>query len=291
MKQNITGHTRLICLLGDPVAHSISPAMHNLSFETLGLDYIYLVFQTNVSQFDATVSTLKQIGAHGFNCTMPCKRIAAERCDELSQAAQLMNSVNTVVIQNGKLIGHNTDGIGFMQSVSDAGYNITGKEITLLGAGGATSSILAQGALDGVAKINIFARKGTSFQIVEEQTRKINAQTTCQTSICELEDTTALKKAIHSSALLVNTSSVGMEPDIDQCLIPDTSFFHPELIVSDVIYTPQKTKLLAMAKAAGLSTFNGMYMLLYQGAEAFKIWTGKEMPVDLVKRKVFDPCS
>lgn len=291
MKQNITGHTRLICLLGDPVAHSISPAMHNLSFETLGLDYIYLAFQTNVSQFDATVSTLKQIGAHGFNCTMPCKRIAADQCDELSQAAQLMNSVNTVVIHNGKLIGHNTDGIGFMQSVSDAGYNITGKEITLLGAGGATSSILAQGALDGVAKINIFARKGTSFQIVEEQTQKINAQTTCQTSICELEDTTALKKAIHSSALLVNTSSVGMEPDIDQCLIPDTSFFHPELIVSDVIYTPQKTKLLAMAETAGLSTFNGMYMLLYQGAEAFKIWTGEEMPVDLVKRKVFDPCS
>lgn len=288
MKQNITGHTRLTCLLGDPVTHSISPAMHNLSFETLGLDYIYLAFQTTASQFDATVSTLKQIGAHGFNCTMPCKRIAAERCDELSQAAQLMNSVNTVVIQNGKLIGHNTDGIGFMQSVSDAGYNILGKEITLLGAGGATSSILAQGALDGVAKINVFARKGNSFHIVEEQTQKINAQTNCTTSICELEDTVALKQAIDSSALLVNTSPVGMTPNTEQCLIPDSSFFHPELVVSDVIYEPRKTKLLTMAEDAGLATFNGMYMLLYQGAEAFKIWTGKEMPVALVKRKIFD---
>lgn len=289
MKQKITGHTRLTCLLGDPVAHSISPAMHNLSFETLGLDYIYLAFQTTAAQFDTTVSTLKQIGAHGFNCTMPCKRIAAEHCDELSQAAQLMNSVNTVVIQNGKLIGHNTDGIGFMQSVSDAGHHILGKEITLLGAGGATSSILAQGALDGVAKINVFARIGNSFRIVEEQTHKINAQTTCTTSICELEDTAALKQAISNSALLVNTSPVGMTPNTEQCLIPDSSFFHPELVVSDVIYEPRKTKLLSMAEDTGLATFNGMYMLLYQGAEAFKIWTGKEMPVALVKRKIFDP--
>ncbi len=200
-----------------------------------------------------------------------------------------MNSVNTVVIQDGKLIGHNTDGIGYMQSVLDAGHHIIGKEITLLGAGGATSSILAQGALDGVAKINIFARKGNSFQIVEKQVQKINSQTNCQASICELSDTSALKRAISNSTLLVNTSSVGMAPDTEHCLIPDTSFFHPELVVSDVIYNPKKTKLLAMAESVGLATFNGMYMLLYQGAEAFKIWTGQDMPIELVKQEVFHP--
>ena len=169
MKKEITGHTRLICLLGDPVSHSISPAMHNLSFETLGLDYVYLAFQTNVEQFDATISTLKQIGARGFNCTMPCKRIAAQTCDELSSAAKLMNSVNTVVIENGKFIGHNTDGVGYMKSVQDAGHDIIGKQMTLLGAGGASSAILAQAALDGLTHINIFARKGASWDIMQNQ--------------------------------------------------------------------------------------------------------------------------
>ena len=287
MKKEITGHTRLICLLGDPVSHSISPAMHNLSFETLGLDYVYLAFQTNVEQFDATISTLKQIGARGFNCTMPCKRIAAQTCDELSSAAKLMNSVNTVVIENGKFIGHNTDGVGYMKSVQDAGHDIIGKQMTLLGAGGASSAILAQAALDGMTHINLFARKGNSWDVIQRQVDLVNAQTNCKVTLNELAEEQSLRASIADSAILVNGSSVGMAPNTDHCLIPDSSYFHPELIVSDVIYNPRKTKLLTMAENAGLATFNGMYMLLYQGAEAFKIWTGQDMPVDLVKKQLF----
>lgn len=287
MKEKITGHTRLLCLLGDPVSHSISPAMHNLSFETLGLDYVYLAFPTSIEQFDSTVATLKQIGARGFNCTMPCKRIAAEKCDTLSPAAKLMNSVNTVVIEDGKLVGHNTDGVGYMRSVWDAGHDIIGKEMTLLGSGGAASAILTQAALDGVSKIHLFARKGNSWNTIEKQAEEINRSTSCKVTLQELSDETSLKASISDSAILVNASSVGMAPHEDQCLIPNTSFFHPELIVSDVIYNPRKTKLLQMAETAGLSAFNGMYMLLYQGAEAFKIWTGQEMPVDLVKQTLF----
>lgn len=287
MKKKITGHTRLICLLGDPVSHSISPAMHNLSFETLGLDYVYLSFQTNVEQFDTTVSTLKQIGARGFNCTMPCKRVAAQTCDELSSAAKLMNSVNTVVIENGKLIGHNTDGVGYMKSVQDAGHDIIGKQMTLLGSGGASSAILAQAALDGLTHINIFARKGASWDVMQNQVDLVNAQTSCKVTLNEFADKQALRSSIADSAILVNGSSVGMAPNIEGCLIPDSSYFHPELIVSDVIYNPRTTKLLAMAEEASLKTFNGMYMLLYQGAEAFKIWTGQEMPIELVKQTLF----
>lgn len=287
MKKDITGHTRLICLLGDPVAHSISPAMHNLSFDTLGLDYVYLAFQTTIEQFDATVSTLKQIGARGFNCTMPCKRIAAERCDKLSSAARLMNSVNTVVIEDGKLIGHNTDGVGFMRSVIDAGHDIIGKEMTLLGSGGAASAVLAQAALDGVTKIHVFARKGNSWDVMAKEANSINTETSCKVTLNELSDEASLRSSIADSAILVNASSVGMAPNTSQCLIPDASYFHPELIVSDVIYNPKKTKLLSLAESAGLAAFNGMYMLLYQGAEAFKIWTGQDMPVDLVKRQLF----
>ena len=287
MKKDITGHTRLLCLLGDPVSHSISPAMHNLSFETLNLDYVYLAFKTTIDEFENTVATLKQVGARGFNCTMPCKRIASEKCDELSPAAKFMNSVNTVVIEDGKLIGHNTDGVGYMRSVVDAGHDIIGKQMTLLGSGGASSAILAQAALDGLTNINLFARKGNSWNVIEKQVNQINAQTNCKVTLNELADETALKRSIADSAILVNGSSVGMAPNTDGCLIPDTSFFHPELIVSDVIYNPRKTKLLTLAESAGLATFNGMYMLLYQGAEAFKIWTGQEMPVDLVKRELF----
>lgn len=287
MKKDITGHTRLICLLGDPVSHSISPAMHNLSFQTLGLDYVYLAFKSNTEEFDNTVAVLKQIGARGFNCTMPCKRIAAARCDTLSPAARLMNSVNTVVIEDGKLIGHNTDGVGYMRSVTAAGHNMIGKEMTLLGSGGASSAILTQAALDGVSKINIFARKGNSWNVIEKQIDQIHAETSCRITLNELSDETALKSSIHDSAILVNASSVGMAPNTDACLIPDTSFFHPELIVSDVIYNPRKTKLLTMAESAGLAAFNGMYMLLYQGAQSFKLWTGQEMPTELVKRELF----
>lgn len=287
MKHTISGHTKLICLLGDPVAHSISPSMHNLAFETLNLDYVYLAFPTSEEQLGSTIATLKQIGARGFNCTMPCKRTAAALCDEISPAAKLMNSVNTVVIENGRLYGHNTDGTGYMRSVKDAGHEITGKEITLLGSGGAASAILAQAALDGVAKIHLFARKGNSWNTVSQQITQINAQTACTVTLNELSDEAALRNAITDSALLVNASSVGMAPDTDGCLIPDSSWFHPELVVSDVIYHPQKTKLLTMAETAGLSTFNGMYMLLYQGAAAFKLWTGQEMPIDLIKTNCF----
>lgn len=287
MKKNITGHTRLICLLGDPVSHSISPAMHNLSFETLGLDYVYTAFKSSVEEFDGTVSVLKQIGARGFNCTMPCKRIAFERSDVLSPAAKLMNSVNTVVIEDGKLYGHNTDGVGYMRSVIDAGHDIIGKQMTLLGSGGASSAILTQAALDGVSKINLFARKGNSWNVIEKQVDQINAETSCKVTLNELADQSALKSSLSESAILVNGSSVGMAPNTDQCLIPDASYFHPELVVSDVIYNPRQTKLLSMAKEANLAVFNGMYMLLYQGAEAFRIWTGQNMPVDLVKKELF----
>ncbi|MGN0334075.1 MAG: shikimate dehydrogenase [Lachnospiraceae bacterium] len=287
MKTTITGHTRMLCLLGNPVAHSISPAMHNLSFQELGLDYVYLAFPTDASTIDHTLETLKSVNARGFNCTMPCKRLMADRCDELSDAAVLMNAVNTVVIEDGKFKGHNTDGIGYMKSVEDAGHRIIGKTMTLLGSGGASSAILAQAALDGVAKINVFARKGNSYHAIEQEIQLILKKTGCQVTLNELADEHALRASVSESAILVNASSVGMVPNTDACLIPDSSYFHPELIVSDVIYNPGETKLLTMAKEAGLSCFNGMYMLLYQGAAAFELWTGREMPVDLVRSRLF----
>ena len=182
----ITGHTGLTALLGSPVAHSISPLMHNEAFRLLGLDYVYLCFDVNEETLPAAVAGLKTCGIRGFNLTMPNKNKIVELLDELSPEAQLIGAVNTVLNDNGKLIGYNTDGYGFMQSVRDAGHDISGKNITVMGVGGASMAICAQSA-----------------------------------------------------------------------------------------------------KAAGCQTFNGMYMLLHQGAKAFKIWTGQDMPVSVIKEKYF----
>ena len=156
MKHTITGHTGLICLLGSPCAHSISPMMHNAAFEALDLDYRYLAFDVNEETLPAAVDGLKAMNARGFNLTMPDKNRMVSLCDQLSPAARLIGAVNTVVNDNGVLTGHNTDGAGYMQSVKDAGFQISGEKMTLLGAGGAATAILVQAALDGVREIPSF---------------------------------------------------------------------------------------------------------------------------------------
>ena len=148
----ITGHTALICLLGSPCAHSISPMMHNASFEALGLDYRYLAFDVNEATLPTAVAGLKALGARGFNLTMPDKNLMVSLCDDLSTAARIIGAVNTVVNENGRLIGHNTDGIGYMQSVKMPVMTSSAKKMTLLGAGGAATAILVQAALDGLKK-------------------------------------------------------------------------------------------------------------------------------------------
>ena len=284
----ITGHTRLTALLGSPVAHSISPLMHNEAFQLLDLDYTYLCFEVNEETLPAAVDGLKACGIRGFNLTMPNKNKIVELLDELSPAARLIGAVNTVVNDDGHLIGYNTDGVGYMQAVKDAGYDITGKTITIMGAGGAATAICAQAALDGVEKIHIFARETSRFwDRTQKLAENINSTLPCKAVLHENKDTAALAQAISESALLLNATSVGMAPNTEGTIIEDTSLYHPDLIVSDVIYNPRETRFLKEAREAGCRTFNGMYMLRYQGAEAFRLWTGKEMPVKEIKANFF----
>ena len=284
----ITGHTRLTALLGSPVAHSISPLMHNEAFQLLDLDYTYLCFEVNEETLPAAVDGLKACGIRGFNLTMPNKNKIVELLDELSPAARLIGAVNTVVNDDGHLTGYNTDGVGYMQAVKDAGYDITGKTITIMGAGGAATAICAQAALDGVEKIHIFARETSRFwDRTQRLAENINSTLPCKAVLHENKDTAALAQAISESALLLNATSVGMAPNTEGTIIEDTSLYHPDLIVSDVIYNPRETRFLKEAREAGCRTFNGMYMLLYQGAEAFRLWTGKEMPVKEIKANFF----
>ena len=284
----ITGHTRLTALLGSPVAHSISPLMHNEAFQLLNLNYTYLCFDVNEETLPAAVDGLKACGIRGFNLTMPNKNQIVKLLDELSPAARLIGAVNTVVNDKGYLVGYNTDGVGYMQAVRDAGYDITGKTITIMGAGGAATAICAQAALDGVEKIHIFARETSRFwERTQKLVENINSTLPCKAVLHENKDTGALARAISESTLLLNATSVGMAPDTNSTIIQDTSLYHPDLIVSDVIYNPRETRFLREARETGCRTFNGMYMLLYQGAEAFRLWTGKEMPIKEIKEKYF----
>lgn len=286
MNGYVTGRTGLLCLLGSPVAHSISPEMHNEACALLNLDYKYLAFDVTPDRLETAVAGLKELGVRGFNLTMPDKNRMAELCDELSPAAKIGGSVNTVVNDNGRLIGYTTDGIGYMMSAKEAGCNLSGKRMVQLGAGGAGTAILVQAAMDGLKQIDVFNTKDSFWPRIENMVGELNQMTDCKVALHDLEDLDDLRSCLEQADLLVNTTPVGM-PRVPGCLIPDPSYFHPGLVVSDVIYEPQETQLLKMAREAGLKTFNGMYMLLYQGAASFKLWTGFDMPVEQIKQKYF----
>lgn len=287
MDRIITGHTQLTGLLGSPVAHSISPMMHNEAFAQLGLDYAYLAFDVNEEELETAIEGLRAMKVKGFNLTMPNKNRMCRLCDKLSPVAQITGAVNTVVNENGIFVGHTTDGIGYMESVKEAGVNIIGKKITVLGAGGAATSIIVQAAFDGVAEISIFNQKSKSYERMEGIISQLTEQTNCKLNLFTYDSQDILRKELAESILLVNTTPVGMAPNIEDSLITDTTMFHSKLTVSDIIYNPEETKLLRLAKETGCQTFNGLHMLLYQGAAAFKLWTGQEMPIEIIKEKYF----
>lgn len=283
----ITGHTQLTGLLGSPVRHSISPLMHNTAFESLGIDCVYLCFEVDESNLKEAVEGLRTVNIKGFNLTMPNKNKILEYLDDLSPAARLIGAVNTVENRDGKLIGHNTDGLGFMQCIAEQNISVKGAEITLMGIGGAATAICTQAALDGADTIHIFARKESRHMPrILTLIENLKKECECKLLIHDNEDHETLKECLKNSSLLINATSVGMAPNTDACILPDASYLHKNLAVADIIYNPWETKLLAMAKKAGCVAFNGYPMLIYQGAEAFKIWTGQEMPVELVKEKL-----
>lgn len=287
MNNKITGRTTLLGLLGSPVAHSISPLMHNEACRLLGLDYAYLCFDVKETELAAAVQGLRTLGARGWNCTMPDKQAMAELCDTLSPAAAMTGAVNTVVNDNGKLAGHNTDGIGYMQSLTDAGITAAGQTMTLLGAGGAAAAVAVQAALDGVKVLHLFNRRSRSWAPAQKLVDLINSQTDCQAALHDLADHQTLRDSLRDSSILTNGTSVGMAPDTDASPLPDGDYLHPDLVVSDIIYNPPQTKLLKTAAATGCTTHNGLLMLLYQGAAAFHLWTGENMPIDPIKEMYF----
>jgi shikimate dehydrogenase len=220
---------------------------------------------------------------------MPNKTKILPLLDELSPAAQFAGAVNTVVNEDGKLIGHITDGTGYVRGLQQNGVDIKGKKITLLGAGGAATAIAIQCAIDGASEIHIFNKDDQFYDravknadIINNEIQGIN----CKATVNRLDNLELLKESIANSDILTNGTGVGMKPLEGQSLIPDESWLRPELIVSDVVYIPRKTKLLEMAESVGCKAINGLGMMLWQGAKAFEIWTGQEMPVEYVKEEM-----
>ena len=283
MHQRITGHTELIGLIATPIRHSKSPMMHNTAFELLGLDYAYLAFDIPPENLEPAVAGLKALGVRGWNVSMPFKTAIMPLLDEVSQASVMCQSVNTVVNDGGVLKGTVTDGIGWMQSLRSAGIDIVGKKITVLGAGGAATAICMQAALDGVGEISIFNRADEFRDRAIRNAALICSETGSRAAFFPLEDLEALRREIADSVLLCNATSAGMGVQADICLIPDADFLRPDLIVTDVIYAPPRTLLLELAERCGCRTLNGLSMMLYQGAAAFRLWTGQDMPVEQVR--------
>ena len=288
MERRISGHTGLLALLGSPVDHSGSPAMYNYSFEKLGIDYAYVAFDIKEDEMEDAIRAMKLFRMRGCNVTMPCKNIAVKLMDELSPAAELIGAVNTIVNDDGKLTGHNTDGIGFVQNLREHGVEVKEKKITVAGGGGAATAIQVQCALDGAKEITIFNKKDAFFERTLQTADKIRkAVSGITVNVYDIDDIAKMTEEIQNSDIFVNATIVGMKPLDDLSVVKDTAAFHKDLVVCDAVYNPVETKLLREAKEAGCTCVGGKGMLLWQGVAAFKLYTGEDMPVEEVKEKFF----
>ena len=288
MGRTINGKTTTLALIGDPVGHSISPQMHNYACELLGLNYAYVAFTVNEEGVPAALDAMRALGIRGFNVTMTCKIAAFKYTDRHSDAAEIIGACNTVINDGGVLTGHITDGEGYVNMLRDEGVEIAGRKITLCGCGGAGTAIAVQSALDGARAVSIFNRRSRSWDRALETAEKIRKyRPDCAIHVYDLADTERLAKEIADSDILANGTSLGMRPHDDQMVVPDASVFRPGLVVTDAVYDPIDTRMIRLAREAGCKTIGGKGMLLWQGVSAFKLFTGRDMPVQEVKARYF----
>ena len=273
----IDGYTRLAAVVANPIKHSISPFIHNSAFEATNTNGVYLAWEVDATELAETVANIRRYQMYGINLSMPYKEQVIPYLDQLSEEACLIGAVNTVVNREGTLIGYNTDGKGFFKSLPS--FKISRKKLVLLGAGGAAKAILAQAILDGVSQISIFVRS-SSMEKTRPYLEKIQNATGFRVDLFALEDVQNLQDSITQADLLVNATNVGMDGSSQP--IPTSIVLPEKLMVADVIYQPFETPFLKWAKNQGNQSINGLGMLLYQAAEAFELWTGKEMPTDQI---------
>jgi shikimate dehydrogenase len=271
-------NTKLVGLLGTPLGHSFSPAMHNKAFETLGLNYFYLPIEVTAENLPTVAAGLAKMNFAGYNVTIPHKIRIMDCLDAIDPLAQAIGAVNTVVLENGRATGFNTDGEGFVRSLeAESGIAVGEKCYFIIGCGGAARAIAMTLAFKGAPKIYLCNR---TEQKAHEQAAEINAKVR---PCCEVVpmDPNRIAPSVREADVLINTTSIGMHPDEDRSPI-DGDLIPAGMVVSDIVYNPARTKLLRIAEEKGCQTVPGLGMLVYQGAEAFRKWTGAEPPVDVM---------
>ncbi len=280
----ITLKTKMIGLLGEPLTFTFSPQMHNATFEALELDYFYRPIEVGKEELYSVVKGLKHMNYAGFNVTKPNKVRILRYLDEVDELAAKIGSVNTVKIVDGRLIGYNTDGEGYVASLKEElDFDPKGKTFTILGAGGAGRAIAFTLGFYGAEKIYITDRMINCSEIVASE---INANLRTCAEVFELSDAN-LKECIDKSDVVINASGIGMMPQVDRTPF-SKNLLNKDVIVSDITYNPLKTKFIKEAEEMGCRTHNGVGMLIHQGAKAFEIWTGVEAPIEEMTKTVIE---
>lgn len=277
----ITGKTKVIGIIGWPVSHSLSPVMHNASFEFLGLDYCYVPFAINPDHLKEAIEAVPALNITGLNVTVPHKENVLKYVAELSEEARMIGAVNTLKITNNRLIGYNTDGTGFVNALKEAGHTVANKRLLIVGSGGSAKAVAFKSASEGVSYIIIANRTISKAILLKNQLDEYFPSLKIEVTGIGYDQ---LKGAIDKVDTVVNTTSVGLGKE-DISPVPQ-ELIHEGLYIFDLIYNPYETTLLKYAKAAGCRHSNGLGMLVYQGAESFRIWTGVEPPVEVMRQAV-----
>lgn len=282
----ISGKTKLTGFFAKPASHSLSPLMHNLAFSHWGIDAVYLAFEVDQTNLRQAVESIRTLDMLGVNVSMPNKTAVLAYLDQLSPEAELIGAVNTIVHQEQRLIGYNTDGMGFVRSVNETGHPIKNQKIVVLGAGGAAKAIVVQMALEGAQEITIYKRLNATFLPLKEYFVKVSEKAGCPIRLHDYADESQLALDLSQANLLINATDIGMGSKKDQLPIADVKLLHSQLAVFDLIYSPSETRLIQEAKKMGIKAYNGLGMLIHQGAIAFELWTHREMPVQNIREQL-----
>jgi shikimate dehydrogenase len=278
---NITGKTKIICIIGNPVEHSISPMLHNTISRELDIDLVYVTFRVENGELENAVQGLKALNVLGYNVTVPYKKEIMKYLDENSQNALLVGAVNTVKFMDGRLYGYNTDADGFLRSFKEeTGEGFTGKKVTVIGAGGASRAVSVKVAMDGAKDICIINRTKTKASEIAEV---INNNIKNAAHFMSPDDKNAAE-ALKNSDVIINATSIGMYPETNEIPVKSTDVFNRNQVVCDIIYNPFQTRFLNAAKKSGARTMNGIGMLFYQGISSYEIWAGIKIGDEVLKK-------
>lgn len=279
MTGNISGHTVVCGIIGDPIEHTMSPAIHNAAFQAMGLDYVYVAFGVKGEGLRQAIEGMRALGMRGMSVTIPHKVAALPLMDKLDPLAEKIGAVNTVVNDNGILTGYNTDATGFLQAMLEKGVDPAGKNVTIVGAGGASRAVSFILADRGANPVILNRIEEIDWAI--DLAARISESFGKDVEALELTSDN-LAGVLEKTEILVNATSVGMSPNVDNTPVP-ADLLRADLTVYDIVYNPVKTRLLQDAEAAGATIISGVDMLVWQGVVAFEKWTGQKPPVEIMK--------